>query len=97
MKSKRYIHFKWAYDYTTKEQIEQLKTILQEKNIPFVFYLSSGFYPHEWVIAKSKYSWDNIMHIVNSIYSAKYDYISSKNEYMTYDNQEQKYVMCYNL
>lgn len=97
MRSERYMHFKWAYDYTTKEQIEQLKAMLQEKNIPFVFYLSNGFYPHEWIIAKGKYSWDNIMHIVNSIYPAKYDYISSKNEHMTFNNQEQKYVMCCNL
>ena len=91
------MHFKWAYDYTTKEQIERLKTVLQEKEISFVFYYSDGYYPHEWVIAKGKYSWNDIMHIVNSIHSAKYDYISSKDERMIFDSQEQKYVMCCNL
>lgn len=94
MKAERYLHFKWAYDYTAKEQILKLQTELQNKNIPFVLYRSNGYYSHEWIIAKSKYSWSDIMSIINNVKPAKYNYISSHKERMVLDEQTNKYAMC---
>lgn len=93
MKNERYLYFKYPYDYTTKEQINNIETLLHENNIAYVFYQSSGYYPHEFYIAKSGKTWDNIMRLINSVKAPKYDYISSNNQEMFFDETENKYKM----
>lgn len=92
-KKERYLTFKWGYDYTTEEQITALENILKENDIHYVLYKSNGYWSHEWIIAKGKFTWNDIMKMVNSIKAPKYDFISSEREKMFYSDEEQKYKM----
>ncbi len=44
----------FKYPYERIKQVQELKKIFKEKNIQFICYESNGYYPHEFVVRKSK-------------------------------------------
>ena len=64
------LRFRYPYEYIDKAK--ELEKLLDEKNIKFLFYESSGYWGHEFVVRKSGYTWNEIMKIINSVKPAKY-------------------------
>ena len=66
------LHFFYPVEYLDKA--EELHDLLDSKGIRHRYYPSEGYYGHEFFIGRTPgYTWNDIMKIVNSVMSAKYD------------------------
>lgn len=65
------LHFRYPEEYTDKA--EQLVALLDSKGFRYNYY-PEGSYGHEFFIGRAPgYTWNDIMRLVNSVKSAKYD------------------------
>ena len=66
------LHFFYPFEYADKA--DELHSLLDSKGIRHQYYPSNGYYGHEFFIGRTPgYTWNDIMKIVNSVKSAKYD------------------------
>lgn len=72
MKKERCLIF--GIPYERKEEAEQIAELLKENNIDFVCYMSQGYHKHSFAVKRCGKKWNDIMHLVNSIYSPVYRY-----------------------
>lgn len=64
----------FKYPFERKKEMDKLKRIFMENNIEFICYESDGYYPHEFIVRKSKRKWDELYKIINSVYPVKYSF-----------------------
>lgn len=87
MKKERVLYFKTsAYSH---EEYKELCKVLTENNILYVGYYDE-YYPLEVIIRKSKKSWNDVMHLVNSIHAVKYTF---KSMYFNSDGKPVEYAI----
>lgn len=66
------LHFFYPVEYL--DRAEELHDLLDSKGIRHRYYPSEEYYGHEFFIGRTPgYTWNDIMKIVNSVKSAKYD------------------------
>lgn len=64
--------FKYPFEFV--EEMKKLKKLFTEKNVEFICYESDGYYPHVFVVRKSKRKWNELYQIINSVRTAKYEF-----------------------
>lgn len=95
----RCLTFKYGRNENTIEDANKLCKLLEENKIDYVCYdKESNYYHCKFVVRRCKNKWNDILKLVNSIRSAKYDYITI-NFYITeekrnFDENIQEVVCC---
>jgi len=80
--SERCLIFKYAGEDKVQNS-KNLITLLERNKIDFVCYIGTdNYYPCQFTVRRSGKKWNDIMKLINSIYSPKYDYAKS-NFYIT--------------
>ena len=85
MKSVRVLTF--SYPYESVDKADAVSDLLNTLGIEHVYYKSDGGYNHQFVVRRSKRTWNDIMRAVNSVKAVKYSY---KNTY--FENRDGKLV-----
>lgn len=70
MKKETTLQFNIPVDYA--EKARNIATLLSQNNIIYKFYESPGYYPHQFIVCRTGRKWDDVMHIINSIYAPRY-------------------------
>ena len=71
-KRERALTFK--YPYESIDVVNKIQRLLDDNGVEFILYKSDGYYPHEFVVRKGSYTWNDIMRLVNSVKAPKYSY-----------------------
>ena len=73
----RCLTFKYGRNENTIEDANKLCKLLEENKIDYVCYdKESNYYHCEFIVRRCKNKWNDIMKLINSVRSAKYDYIT---------------------
>ena len=86
--SERCLTFKYAGEDKIQKS-KSLVNLLLLNNIDFVWYIATGnYYPCQFTVRRSGKKWNDIMKLVNSIQSPKYNYAKS-NFYITNEQRRE--------
>ena len=86
--NERCLTFKWGKHEDTPQKAIQLASILKTNKIDFVCYgYNTNYYPCIFVIRKCGKKWNDIMKLINSIQSPKYNYVTI-DFYITEENRK---------
>lgn len=84
------LYFYYPFEFIDKA--EKLSQVLLNNGIEFIFRESKGYYPHTFIVRKSKRKWNDIYAIVNSVCPTKYRFKKSHVELVDGKLQEIVYV-----
>ena len=62
----------FGYPYEKEAEAIRLTEVLQANGIDFIFYKSTGYYNHEFIVRRSGKTWNEVMRTINSVYAVRY-------------------------
>lgn len=82
--------FKYSFEFV--EEVKKLKKLFAEENVEFICHESEGYYPHVFVVRKSKRRWNELYQMINSVRAAKYEFRKTNIE--TIDGKLSEVIYC---
>lgn len=86
----RVLTFKYPFEFA--EEMKKLIKLFTEENVEFICHESDGYYPHVFVVRKSKRRWNELYQMINSVKAAKYEFKKANIE--TVDGRLTEVIYC---